>query len=305
MKKLTLRFMKSTLFSGVCMALLLVGCSSSTIKYDIQGHRGARGLAPENTLPSFFTALDYGSKTLELDVVISSDEQIVVSHEPWFNAVFTTKPDGTPLDTSEVKVYNFFEMTLDSIQQFDVGLRKNAHYPEQIPQAAYKPSLAQVVQQSDEYAKKTKREVPFYNIELKSSSAWYGKKVPQPQRFVELVLNEINRLGIQNRCNVQSFDLEILKQVKQQSPQIRMAVLVDRNQTPEFIEQKLGFLPEIWSPYYTQLSDSLILSLHEKGRKVIPWTVNDTSAMKSLLLSGVDGIITDYPNRLQEILRTK
>lgn len=286
------------------LTMAIYGCSSNS-NFEIHGHRGTRGLAPENTIVSFQKAMDYGAYKLELDVVISADSQVIVSHDTFFNPDFTTKPDGTPLDTSEVKNYNLFEMSTQEIQQFDVGKRIHPKFPNQIPQASYKPTLAEVVKACEEHARKNNLEMPRFNIELKSSSAWVNKSVPEPKRFVQLVVDEIRALGIQDRCNMQSFDFEILKETKKQAPEIMLAVLLSQKKTLEQVEEDLGFKPDVWAPYFTALNDSIVTHMHANQVRVIPWTVNDTTDMNHLIAMKVDGIITDYPNRLQDLLRTK
>ncbi|MEM1215954.1 MAG: glycerophosphodiester phosphodiesterase family protein, partial [Bacteroidota bacterium] len=186
-----------------CLCLLIVGSSCSpklktvavepTEKViDWQGHRGARGLLPENSIPAFRKALEYPAiRTLELDVVISADSQVVVSHEPWLAALFCSHPDGRAVTEEEEKSLRLLRMTLAEIQAFDCGSRGNAKFPEQLPVATVKPTLAAVAEAADLHARSLERPLPFYNIEIKSRPDWDDTYTPQPERFAELVLAAI------------------------------------------------------------------------------------------------------------------
>ncbi|TNE72963.1 glycerophosphodiester phosphodiesterase [bacterium] len=292
----------NSFFRFLLISVIVYGCSDSKSTFDIQGHRGTRGLAPENTIPAFKLAVDHGSTTLELDVAVSKDGQLVISHEPWFNPVFTTKPDGTALDSTEEKKYLFYQMNYDEISAFDVGLRTNPKFPEQQSIPSAKPLFKEMVQQIDAYTKKKGLKSVRYNIEIKSSKSWYGELVPQPDEFAKLTIAAIYELGIAKRCNVQSFDLEILRQMRAQDPSIRLDVLNGGGESLESLTEKLGFTPYSWNPYFTNVNDSVLAHAHQLGMTVIPWTVNEKKDMENLLIMGVDGIITDYPNRLSSIL---
>lgn len=279
----------------------LTHCGNKPSSIDLQGHRGARGLAPENTIPSFKLAVDHGATTLELDLVVSKDRQLVISHEPWFNPVFTTKPDGAALDTSEQKKYNLYRMNYEEIAQFDVGKRVHPDFPEQKAMAVSKPLFKDMVRDIDAYVKEKGKKPIRYNIEVKSSAKWYDRMVPNPAAYAQLVLEAINELGIKDRCNVQSFDFEILKQVHAQDSTIRLDVLIGGGEPIESVIEKLGFKPYSWNPYFTNVTDSIVEHAHAINMSVIPWTVNEPKDMKMLVEMGVDGIITDYPNRFWEI----
>lgn len=293
------------LFVLLIFILGLTHCGNKPSGIDLQGHRGARGLAPENTIPSFKLAVDHGATTLELDLVVSKDRQLVISHEPWFNPVFTTKPDGLALDTSEQKHYNLFLMNYEEIAQFDVGKRGHPNFPEQKSMPAIKPLFKDMVRELDAYVKVKGINPIRYNIEVKSSAKWYDNMVPNPVTYAKMVVDAINELGIKHRCNVQSFDFEILKQVHVQDSSIRLDVLIGGKESIESVIEKLGFKPYSWNPYFTNITDSIVAHAHAINMSVIPWTVNEPKDMKMLVEMGVDGIITDYPNRFWEIKALK
>ena len=269
--------------------------------FDWQGHRGARGLLPENTIPAFLKALEFPQvTTLELDLAVSQDNQLIISHEPWMSALICSHPDGRPIEESEEKELKIYEMALAEIQTFDCGQRGNTNFPEQVPQAVFKPTLDAVVKAAEISAKELERPLPYYNIEIKSLPEWDNTFTPEPATFVALVVRELRRLGISERSTVQSFDVRSLQALKEQAPRQRMAYLIaNRNGLGKNLKL-LGFQPDIYSPYYLLCTPELVDSLHQQNIQLIPWTVNETSQMQHLIEMGVDGIITDYPNRIPE-----
>lgn len=275
--------------------------TNNEIKFDWQGHRGARGLVPENTIPAFLKALEYQVTTLELDVAISKDKQIVISHEPWMSHHITTKPDSTPVLIEEAQQLNLHQMMYDEIKQYDVGLRGNERFPEQVKMDVFKPTFSALVKAVDAYCEEKGRTKPYYNIEIKSHPTGDSLYHPIPSEFANIVLKEVKRLGLENRVCIQSFDPRSMMAIHQQAPEIVTAFLVENKEGIFKNLAKLDYQPQIYSPDYTLLSKSSIDSLHEKGMKVIPWTINEVPKMDSLIEMGVDGIITDYPNLIEEV----
>lgn len=268
-------------------------------KIDWQGHRGARGLLPENSIPSFLKALEYPVKTLELDVVVSKDNQIIVSHEPWFSQHICSKPDSSAVTPFDEKNLLIMTMTYEEIKTFDCGSRGNERFPEQQKMQVYKPSLKDMVNAVETYCKEKKRSLPFYNIEIKSEPEYYDTLVPNPSVFVKLVLQEVNETGIYSRCNLQSFDINILNEIHRQDPKIPVAYLIETINSLEENLKLLDFQPGIYSPYHIFVNQELVDKVHSKNMKLIPWTVNEVVRMKELIDLGVDGIITDYPDRIE------
>lgn len=285
------------------LILFLMSCSISKHmsllpSFDKQGHRGARGLMPENTIPAMYKALDLGVTTLEMDVVISKDEQVVVSHDPYFNSAISTKPDGSYLKAGEDKNYVLFSMEYAEIQKWDVGKKGHPLFAKQQRMAAIKPRLADLIDSVETYVAKTNRPKPFYNIETKCSPAGDGKLHPGPEKFVSLLMTVLKDKKIEKRVVVQSFDMRTLKVLHQQFPKMATAYLLDANQAPniELNVFKLGFTPSIYSPEFRSVTPEMIKICHTKGMRIIPWTVNDAAEIKRLKDLGVDGIISDYPN---------
>ena len=263
-------------------------------KFDLQGHRGCRGLLPENTMPAFLKAVELGVNTLELDVVISADKEIVVSHEPWMSHVICSHPDGTPVRKKEKASLNLYHMKYAEIQQFDCGMRGHPKFSQQKKIKAVKPTLKVVVKSSDNFARDKGFPAPHYNIEIKSDEKEYGIYQPQPKDFVRLVVDEIRALDIEDRTIIQSFDVNVLELLnKEEKRKFSISYLVSSGKKLNSSLKKISFKPEIFSPRYQIVSERMVIDCHAIGIKIIPWTVNDQQAMDKLKTWGCDGGITD------------
>jgi len=261
--------------------------------FDYQGHRGCRGLMPENTIPAFLKAIDLHVTTLEMDVVITKDQQVILSHEPFFNHEITTKPDGSFIEEKEERNYNIYQMTYAEIQRYDVGLKPHPRFPHQQKVAVKKPLLSDVIDTVEAL-----RSSMFYNIETKTKPATDGIFHPQPDVFVNLLMDVIKSKHIQNRVIIQSFDVRTLQYLHLKYPNIRTALLIEDFDKKAFDTQlkDLGFVPTIYSPEQSLVTEELVKKCKNLGVKLIPWTVNDANKIDSLKAMGVDGIISDYPN---------
>jgi glycerophosphoryl diester phosphodiesterase len=266
--------------------------------FDMEGHRGCRGLMPENTIPAMLKALELGVTTLEMDAAITTDGRVILSHEPFFNHEISTAPDGQPVSADKEKGFNIFQMTYAQTQQFDVGKRKPARFPQQVSLPATKPLLADVIDNAEAYSKLKGRELPFYNIETKTDPATDGLFHPVPETFVEVLMAVIEKKNIKGRVIIQSFDFRTLKIIHEKYPGVRTAALVegeDRRGVQAQLDE-LGFVPDIYSPFFGMVNEALVAECHAKNMRVLPWTVNDPLIIDRLKKMGVDGIISDYPN---------
>lgn len=275
-------------------------------KFDIEGHRGCRGLMPENTIPAFKKAIDLGVTTLELDVCISKDGQVVISHEPYMNALFCSKPNGSPVTKADEKLLNLYKMPYAEIKKYDSGIRGNVLFPEQQKLATFKPLLRDMLKACENYIKLNNLPKVQYNIEIKSEEQEYGISQPATvKEFSDLVYHEIITQISPERIILQSFDFNVLKywhlQFKEgKYKKVRLSALVEDEMVDPSLE-KLGFNPDIFSPYYKHLIKRRVDMCHDKGIKVVPWTVNEIVTMKEIKALGVDGLISDYPNRFFEM----
>ncbi|MBL0144856.1 MAG: glycerophosphodiester phosphodiesterase [Chitinophagaceae bacterium] len=270
--------------------------------FDKQGHRGCRGLMPENTVPGMLFAIGSGVTTLEMDVVITKDKQVILSHEPFFNHEITTKPDGSFVTEKEEKTLNIYNMTFAETQKYDVGLKPHPRFLQQQKMAATKPLLADVFEAVKTDMMTRRRPFPYYNIETKTTPATDNIYHPAPSEFVELLMKVIKEKDMEEYVIIQSFDFRTLQYLHQHYPKIKTALLIEANNLNSFRKQltDLGFTPDIYSPEAALVTDILINNCHEKKIKIIPWTVNDKKEIERLKALGVDGIISDYPNLFNE-----
>ncbi len=266
--------------------------------FDMQGHRGCRGLMPENTIPAMMKALDLGVTTLEMDVVITKDKRVILSHEPFFNHEITTMPNGSPVNEVEEKGLNIYKMTFAETRQYDVGLKPHPRFPNQEKLKATKPLLSEVIADVEAYVHLKGAPQIFYNIETKTQPLTDEVFHPAPEEFVDLLMRVITRRKIASRVIIQSFDYRTLKILHQKYPEVRTAALVedfDKRTLKEHIDE-LGFTPAIYSPAHNLVTKELVDECHKQQIRIIPWTVNDKATINQLKQLGVDGIITDYPN---------
>lgn len=267
--------------------------------FDWQGHRGSRGLMPENTIEAMREGLRWPITTLELDVVISKDKKVVVSHEPWMNPVICRHPEGKSYKEKE---FNLYEMDYSEIVKFDCGSLKHPRFPDQRKMSVGKPLLGGLLLEIETQLKKENRTI-LYNIEIKSDeSQEKGRFQPKVPEFTDLVVNAIKGIIPEERLVLQSFDARVLKYLHATYPKITLSWLTEVKQNPDEVKKLLGFLPQIFSPDYQTLSYDDVPLFHAAGVRVIPWTVNNKEDMKRLQGMGVDGIITDYPNLIPEVV---
>lgn len=273
-------------------------------KFDIQGHRGARGLMPENTIPAFLLALDLGVTTLEIDVAITKDKQVVVSHEPWMAAAICFDSSGNAYTEKEEKKLNIYQMMYDEVKQFDCGSKGNEHFPEQEKMKVSKPLLRDVIIAVENHIKGNASYEVDYNIEIKSSPEGDKKFHPSIEEYSELVYKLADEYIPLERLVIQSFDFRVLKYWHKKHPEIRLAALVENTKSIDANLKQLGFQPSVYSPYFKLLSREKVNYLHQHKIRVIPWTVNEISDMLSLKGMGIDGLITDYPDRARKYKMT-
>lgn len=271
---------------------------TSKTPFDWQGHRGARGLLPENTIPAFIKALELGVTTLELDLAVSKDSQLIISHEPWINPDICQNADNTPITKEEAEKKLIWHMSADEVRKYDCGSRGNPRFMTQQRMRIFKPTLAEMVEAVTAYCKENKRPLPYFNIEIKSQPAWDESRTPSVKTFAALVLSSVKRLKIYAKTGIQSFDPRALEAVHQLDKKITTALLIENEGTVESNLSKISFKPSIYSPYYILVDKKVVDYCHAQNIRVIPWTVNEVTDMKALIKLGVDGLITDYPDRL-------
>ena len=276
---------------------------NKVFKLDIQGHRGCRGLLPENTIPAFLKAVDLGVDTLELDTIISHDSQVVVSHDPFLNEEICKGPSGEliPNHTIAMSDYNLYRMDWEVIKQCDCGSLGNPRFPEQQPMNVHKPLLVDVFDAVESYIAKNNKPRLKYNIETKCKPERDNIFNPPPAEFVKLLYAVLKEKNMLKRITIQSFDIRTLQEFKRVDPSIPLVLLVEHAQKDQPFDfhvrlNELGFLPFAYSPEYKLVTADMVHYIKQSGVKLIPWTANTYDEMVALKEFGVDGIITDYPN---------
>ncbi len=268
---------------------------------DIQGHRGARGLAPENSISGFILAAELGVTTLELDLVVSKDKRLVVSHEPFFSPHFCFDSAGNEIP--EDSIINIYQLTYDQIKRYDCGSKRNDRFPNQELMTTNKPLLNHVIDSVEAYVLSKGLSPIRYNIELKTTKPTDSIFHPSPAEFSNLVYEFLRKRDILENVTIQSFDFRTIQYFHRKYPKVRLALLIENELPWNKNIDSLGFIPEIYSCYYQLLSQKSIKEIQEAGMEVIPWTVNQTKDMHQLVGWGVDGIITDYPNRALDLIK--
>ncbi len=283
-------------------SILLVNCTRPVRTLDLQGHRGARGLFPENSLLGFEKTLRFSEvSTLELNLCVTADGALVVSHEPWLNEHICTITDSS----KDGSAYSLYKMTYDSILQFDCGTNGHPDFPKQQLTFTSKPLLKELFAMIDEKGLRW----PNFNIEIKSHRKGDYIYHPGPKKFADLVvvaLNELNEAypeaDLLNNVSIQSFDLRVLREVRKTALPVRLGLITDKTADPAKEMEALGFPVDIYSPSYELVTPELISWCHFRQIAVIPWTINDVSEMQKLVDMGVDGIISDYPNKFKALV---
>lgn len=279
------------------LAALALAHGGAALAFDLQGHRGARGVAPENTLPGFAAALALGVATLELDTGVTRDGVVVIHHDRRLNPDIARGPDGRWIAAPGPLLR---ELDFEALRRYDVGrLRPGSEYaarfPEQVPaDGARIPRLAELFA----LVRKSGNAQVRFNIETKISPAAPDETLP-PAAFARALVAEIRAAGMAERSTVQSFDWRTLQAVERDAPEIATAYLTGRRRggsQPKAVHAAGG---RIWSPNYEELDSAALIEARALGLKVVPWTVNEPGFIERFLDLGVDGIITDYPERVR------
>lgn len=292
------------------MCVTLAACSGShktqrleVKNFDKEGHRGCRGLMPENTIPAMLHAIDLGVNTLETDAVITKDKKVVLSHDPYFNHELATRPDGTLVTQAEEKTLNIYRMDYAEVKKFDVGLRPHPRFPGQQRIAVAKPLLGDMIDAVEQYCKTHNKPLPNYNIETKCHPETDDLYHPKPAEFVELLIAVIKEKKIDDRIIIQSFDPRTLQYLHAHYPEYKTALLIEDFDKKPFALQlrDLGFLPTIYSPDNSLVTPLLVKQCRDAGISLLPWTVNTIERIRELKKMGVNGVISDFPDLFAQL----
>jgi len=246
---------------------------------EIHGHRGCRGLYPENTINGFIKSIELGADVIEMDVVISKDSLVVVSHEPFMNHEISMDPEGNAISKEQELEHNLFTMTYEQIERYDVGSRKHPRFPEQEKIKEYKPTLQALITAIEKkYPGKIK-----YNIEIKRKPEGDKLYHPDHKTFVDLVAHILKKNDLLDRTNLQSFDIETLQYLREAYPSIKMALLIEKVSSIRKNIESLGYTPEIYSPHYRLLNKEVLDYCKLNKIQLIPWTVNKPISIRDCI----------------------
>ena len=297
---------------AVCLAA--VGCTSKMEmtnkkkQFDLQGHRGARGDRPENTLPAFKYAIEQKMTSLELDTVVTRDDQLIIFHDTTLNGKLCLDAEGYPAMRIPIK-----DLTVKELKTYDCGSLKNKKFPDQVPVRGTRlitlNELFEYVRQQ-ELNQVTQNKLLF-NIELKFSKY---PEVSDLEKSAGLIVKYIEEAGMTDRVTVQSFATDVLPLVKKLNPGLKTSALFQPTKiqgiqlygglsanSDEILEKTIAVKADIISPYYLYINSGFVAAAHAANIKVLPWTVNDEATMIKMLNLNVDGIISDYPARLYRV----
>ena len=281
--------------AAVLLGLML---SQSAASFDLQGHRGARGHAPENTLPGFERALAIGVDTLELDVGVTRDGVVVIHHDRRLNADLARGPDGKWVNPPAPTIHS---LTYPELQRYDVGrIRPDSEYARRFPHQ--KPIDGTRIPRLADLLSKVSPPVRF-NIETKLVPE-APEETLAPEPFARALIAEVRKAGVAARTTIQSFDFRTLAVVQREAPEIATAYLTSGKKgegVPRMVHEAKS---TIWSPNFQDLDPRALAVARDLGLRVIPWTVNEPTDISRVLAMKVDGIISDYPDRVREALKS-
>lgn len=273
----------------------------------MEGHRGAKGLSPENTIPSMIKAIQHGANFIEVDLYLTKDSQLLVAHDAFPNVRHTTWDDGRELTKEEAKQYVFTQSNYEDLKKFDVGSKPYEGWPEQENIKVHMPTFGELIDSVEAYTKANGLNPVIYNIEIKSAIDMQEKGYSAPpELLVDKTIELVKSKPIGDRYYIQSFDKRVLIYSKQKYPEVPLGFLTgDKNVSMSQHLDELGFTPDMYIPAFGITTKELIDSAHAIGMKFVNWTVNDPADMQRLIDWGVDGIITDYMNRLDTVVNKK
>ena len=272
-----------------------------SLEIDVIGHRGQAGNFPENSIPAFLDAVEGGVNGLEMDVVISRDKKVVVSHEAFMASDYMLTPNKDLISPKDEYLHKLYDLDYDVIRQYILGAIPSSQFPNQKRIPTYKPLLTEVIDKVEGYIQENDLPPITYYIELKSDPKEYGIFQPHPAEFIELVCRLVQEKKISRNVVLMSFDPILLNELRFRYPDIPVSYLVpsgDIDQNLSFLK----FLPEIYGPNYKLVNPTLIERVKSRGMKLLTWTVNEPGEMKQMIDWKVDGIISDYPERLMKLL---
>lgn len=294
---------------------VLVCCFWGTTVYgensksmDLQGHRGARGMRPENTLPAFEYCVDQRMTTIELDTNVTHDKQLIIHHDTILNSDICLDEHGVPVEPLNIR-----SLSVGELQKLDCGSLQNEKFPQQV---TIKNTRLMTLDAFFDRFRHTRikgqshRSIQF-NIEIK-----FGEDPSQSEilEAADIMVKAIEKAKMVDRTTIQSFAIKVLPEIKKRNNLIKTSALFSPTRfqglkmilgfnanREDIVEKTIEIKADVISPYYLYINKEFVDICHKHNIKVIPWTVNEEEIMKELFDSGVDGMISDYPSMLYNV----
>ena len=282
---------------------------SSDAKIQIHAHRGGAALYPENTTQAMLNAVDLGVPVLELDLHITKDSLVVVSHDAWLKSVKAVTPEGKKIDVTDEMSYNIYTMNYDSLRQYSVGVFANPAYPQRVDIKSQIPLVSDMIDTVEKYVKENGLTPVSYNIEIKSDPSKDGVYSPTYDVFADLCMKVLLSKKLGDRLLVQCFDVRTLNYLNSKYKGTRLSYLTEviDGKTPDFdtLMSMLEFVPQVYSPESCMLTKEIAQKAKTMGMELAPWTVDDEKEALRLKNIGVEAIITNKPDSMMKWLGIK
>lgn len=279
--------------------ILLMTLTSHLSAIEVQGHRGARGTHPENTMPAFMAAIEAGADALEMDLLLTEDEEVVIYHDYFINPELVTYLDGKAVSSPPL----IATLSLAQVKQFDCGRKTNPSFPHQRAIRGTKiPTLHELITQIKSSSHPNAKKIRL-NLEIKREPL-HPEYTPSPTLIVKKILECVSKENFADRVSYSSFDPEILFELRKSAPHVKIAYLKEDDLNAVF-ETASALKAETVSPEHILIDAKYVNMLHKAGYRVVLWTANSPALWDELINMGVEGIITDYPADLIAYLKKK
>lgn len=283
-------------------ALALAACqhpAGRTQEIIVQAHRGGAALYPENTIPAMLHAVALGVPVLEMDLHVTRDSQVVVSHDAFLNHLKALTPEGDTIPAALERGYLIYSMDYDSLRRYDVGSLPRTAYPERVSLECHIPLVTELIDSVEQTVGRLGLPPVGYNIEIKSDPSKDGISSPDYRTFATLCTEALLSRRLGDRLLVQCFDVRTLNFLHARYPSLRLAYLVEETGTGFGRQMELlDFVPEVYSPESRMVTEEVVKQAHDRGMKIVPWTVDDRDEALRLKSLGVDGIISNRPDSM-------